>query len=100
MGCHKGDFQPGMEIEAKYTLFAEGARGNLTKQMKARFDLEADCQPQVYGLGVKELWDIDPEEARAGPGDPYAGLAAVRKRQLGRRVPVSSGERASGAWAS
>ncbi|GGD52614.1 FAD-binding protein [Erythrobacter arachoides] len=57
-GSHKHDYQPGMEIRAKYTLFAEGARGNLTKQMKARFDLEADCQPQVYGLGVKELWDI------------------------------------------
>ncbi len=59
-GSEKSDFQPGMEIEAKYTLFAEGARGNLTKQMKARYDLEADCEPQVYGLGIKELWDIDP----------------------------------------
>ncbi|OYX65160.1 MAG: electron transfer flavoprotein-ubiquinone oxidoreductase [Sphingomonadales bacterium 32-64-17] len=65
-GSHKGDFQPGMEIEAKYTLFAEGARGNLTKQMKARFDLEANCEPQVYGLGIKELWDIDP--AKHVPG--------------------------------
>ncbi len=61
-GSHKPDYQPGMEIHAKYTLFAEGARGNLTKQMKARFSLEADCQPQVYGLGIKELWDIDPEK--------------------------------------
>lgn len=60
-GSHKPDYQPGMEIHAKYTLFAEGARGNLTKQMKAKYDLEADCQPQVYGLGIKELWDIDPE---------------------------------------
>jgi len=59
-GSPKPDFQPGMEIHAKYTLFAEGARGNLTKQMKARFDLERDCCPQVYGLGIKELWDIDP----------------------------------------
>ncbi len=65
-GSHKHDFQPGMEIHAKYTLFAEGARGHLTKQMKARFDLEADCQPQVYGLGIKELWDIDP--AKHVPG--------------------------------
>ena len=65
-GSHKPDFQPGMEIEAKYTFFAEGVRGNLTKQMKARFDLEADCQPQVYGLGIKELWDIDP--AKHVPG--------------------------------
>ena len=61
-GSHKPDYQPGMEINAKYTLFAEGARGNLSKRMKAKFDLEADCQPQTYGLGVKELWDIDPEK--------------------------------------
>ncbi|WP_226700671.1 electron transfer flavoprotein-ubiquinone oxidoreductase [Qipengyuania gaetbuli] len=60
-GSQKADYQPGMEIHAKYTLFAEGARGNLTKQMKAKYDLEANCQPQVYGIGIKELWDIDPE---------------------------------------
>ncbi len=65
-GSHKPDYQPGMEIHAKYTLFAEGARGNLTKQMKAKFDLEADCEPQVYGLGVKELWDIDPAKHEPG----------------------------------
>ncbi len=60
-GSHKGDYQPGLELHAKYTLFAEGARGHLTKQLKAQFDLERDCQPQVYGLGMKELWDIKPE---------------------------------------
>ncbi|MEP2235038.1 MAG: electron transfer flavoprotein-ubiquinone oxidoreductase [Alteripontixanthobacter sp.] len=65
-GERKPDYQPGMEILAKYTLFAEGVRGNLTKKMKARFDLEADCQPQVYGLGIKELWDIEP--AKHVPG--------------------------------
>jgi electron-transferring-flavoprotein dehydrogenase len=65
-GSRKPDYQPGMEILAKYTLFAEGVRGNLTKKMKARFDLEADCQPQIYGLGVKELWDVDP--AKHVPG--------------------------------
>ena len=61
-GSHKGDYQPGMELTAKYTLFCEGARGHLTKQLKARYELERDCQPQVYGLGIKELWDIDPEK--------------------------------------
>ena len=61
-GGHKPDYQPGMELHAKYTLFAEGARGHLTKQLKHKFDLEADCQPQVYGLGMKELWDIDPDK--------------------------------------
>jgi electron-transferring-flavoprotein dehydrogenase len=61
-GEHKPDYQPGMELLAKYTVFAEGARGHLTKRLKAKFDLERDCQPQVYGIGIKELWDIDPEK--------------------------------------
>ncbi|QIQ85943.1 electron transfer flavoprotein-ubiquinone oxidoreductase [Erythrobacter sp.] len=65
-GEKKPDYEPGMEIHAKYTLFAEGARGSLTKRMKAKYDLEANCQPQVYGLGIKELWDIDP--AKHVPG--------------------------------
>ena len=65
-GTHKPDYQPGMELHAKYTFFAEGARGHLTKELKRLFDLEADCQPQVYGLGMKELWDIDP--AKHVPG--------------------------------
>jgi electron-transferring-flavoprotein dehydrogenase len=65
-GSHKADYQPGMELLAKYTLFAEGARGHLTKQLKAKFDLEANCQPQVYGIGIKELWDIDPDKHVAG----------------------------------
>ena len=65
-GSHKGDYTPGMEIHAKYTLFAEGARGNLTKRMKAKYDLEANCEPQVYGLGIKELWDIDPKKHKPG----------------------------------
>ena len=65
-GSHKGEYQPGMELHAKYTFFAEGARGHLTKTLKAKFDLEANCEPQVYGIGIKELWDIDP--AKHVPG--------------------------------
>ncbi len=61
-GSHKADYTPGIELHGKYTLFAEGARGHLTKRLKARFALDADCQPQTYGLGVKELWDIAPEK--------------------------------------
>ena len=61
-GNPKGDFQPGMNLLAKYTVFCEGARGHLTKRLKAKYDLEANCQPQVYGLGMKELWDIDPDK--------------------------------------
>ncbi len=65
-GEYKPDHQPGMELHARYTFFAEGARGSLTKEVKRQFDLERDCQPQVYGLGIKELWDIDPKKHVAG----------------------------------
>ncbi|MFT4026132.1 MAG: electron transfer flavoprotein-ubiquinone oxidoreductase [Novosphingobium sp.] len=61
-GEHKGDYQPGMNLLGKYTVFCEGARGHLTKRLKAKYNLEADCEPQIYGLGIKELWDIDPEK--------------------------------------
>ena len=61
-----GDFQLGMELHAKYTIFAEGARGHLGKQVIARFKLDADSDPQAYGIGVKEVWEIDP--ARHQPG--------------------------------
>ena len=65
-GSHKPDYEPGVELTAKYTFFAEGVRGGLTKGLKAKYDLEADCQPQVYGLGLKELWDIDPDKHEPG----------------------------------
>jgi electron-transferring-flavoprotein dehydrogenase len=65
-GSHKPDYQPGMELHAKYTLFAEGARGHLTKRMKAHFDLDAESEPQVYGLGIKELWDVPAEKHEPG----------------------------------
>jgi electron-transferring-flavoprotein dehydrogenase len=62
---HAG-FQLGMELHARYTVFAEGARGHLGKQVIARYRLDAGRDPQSYALGIKELWDIDP--ARAKPG--------------------------------
>jgi electron-transferring-flavoprotein dehydrogenase len=65
-GEHKADYQPGLELHAKYTFFAEGARGHLTKILKRQFALDADCEPQVYGLGMKELWDIDPAKHKPG----------------------------------
>ncbi|MET0249742.1 MAG: electron transfer flavoprotein-ubiquinone oxidoreductase [Sphingobium sp.] len=65
-GNRKGDYQPGLELHAKYTFFAEGARGHLTKIMKRQFALDAECEPQVYGLGMKELWDIDPAKHKPG----------------------------------
>src|SRR5688572_27032397 len=65
-GTHRGDYQPGMELHGRYTFFAEGARGHLTKELKRIFSLDSESQPQVYGIGLKELWDIDPEKHEAG----------------------------------
>jgi electron-transferring-flavoprotein dehydrogenase len=65
-GTHKPDYQPGLELHAKYTFFAEGARGHLSKQVQRIFELCKDAQPQVYGIGIKELWDIDPAKHKAG----------------------------------
>ena len=60
------NFQLGMELHAKYTVFAEGARGHLGRQLIARFKLDADSDPQTYGIGVKELWEIDPQRHEPG----------------------------------
>jgi electron-transferring-flavoprotein dehydrogenase len=65
-GTHKPDYQPGLELHAKYTFFAEGARGHLTKRIIRDFGLRDEVGPQIYGLGIKELWDIDP--AKHVPG--------------------------------
>jgi electron-transferring-flavoprotein dehydrogenase len=59
-------FQLGMELHAKYTVFAEGARGHLGKQLIARFQLDAGRDPQTYGIGIKELWEIDPKRHQPG----------------------------------
>lgn len=61
-----GNFQLGMELHAKYTLFCEGARGNLGRQLNDKFNLRANADPQVYGLGIKELWEIDPSKHKPG----------------------------------
>ena len=60
------DFQLGMELHGKYTLFAEGSRGHLGRQLMAKYDLNKGKDPQSYGIGIKELWEIDP--ARHQPG--------------------------------
>jgi electron-transferring-flavoprotein dehydrogenase len=60
------NFQLGMELHAKYTIFAEGARGHLGKQLIAKFALDAGKDPQSYGIGIKELWEIDPKRHQPG----------------------------------
>ena len=59
-GEHGGNYQPGMELRATYTLFAEGCRGSLSKRLMERFDLRDGRDPQTYALGIKELWEIPP----------------------------------------
>ena len=59
-GQHKDGFTRGMELRGKYVLFGEGARGSLAKQLIARFDLQQGREPQKFGIGLKELWQIDP----------------------------------------
>jgi electron-transferring-flavoprotein dehydrogenase len=71
MGRHKDgsegpNFQPGMELHGRLTLLAEGCRGSLSRQIMARFNLRHGVQPQTYGLGVKELWEVEPAKSRPG----------------------------------
>jgi electron-transferring-flavoprotein dehydrogenase len=61
-GEQKSTFQPGYELHAKYTMFAEGCRGHLGKQLMEKFNLRADADTQHYGIGFKEVWDIDPDK--------------------------------------
>lgn len=65
-GEPKDSFTPGMELRAKYTIFAEGCRGHLGKQLYSQFKLDADSDAQHYGIGIKELWDIDPAKHQQG----------------------------------
>lgn len=65
-GTHKDSYMPGMELHAKYTLFAEGCRGHLGKQLIEKFKLDEGKDPQHYGLGIKEIWDIPAEQHEEG----------------------------------
>ena len=82
-GKPKASFERGMEFHARVTLFAEGCHGSLTKQVVKKFDLRRDSQPQTYGLGLKEVWEVKSENFRKGevvhslgyplPADTYGG---------------------------
>lgn len=65
-GEPKAQFQPGMELRAKQVMFAEGCRGSLTEILFKKYNLRADVDPQTYGLGIKEIWEIPPELHEAG----------------------------------
>lgn len=76
-GGHKDSFEPGFEFHAKYTVFAEGCRGHLGKELIARFKLDKDSDPQHYGLGLKEIWEIDPAKHKEGLVVHTAGYPMV-----------------------
>ena len=65
-GERKGTFTPGYELRARYTLFAEGCHGSLTKGLFERHNMRTGADPQTYALGIKELWEIDPEKHHPG----------------------------------
>jgi len=65
-GSHKPEYQPGMELHAKYTLLAEGCRGSLSQELMARFNLRDGVDPQMYGIGLKELWQVAPDKHAKG----------------------------------
>ncbi|OHU88034.1 MULTISPECIES: electron transfer flavoprotein-ubiquinone oxidoreductase [Pseudoalteromonas] len=65
-GQPKDSYMPGMELRAKYTVFAEGCRGHLGKQLIKQFELDKDATPQHYGIGFKEIWQIDPSKHKEG----------------------------------
>ncbi len=82
-GAQGPNYQPGMELHAKYTFFSEGCRGHLGKQLMERFTLRQETEPQTYGIGIKELWEVQPEKHQQGlvvhtagwplEGDTYGG---------------------------
>ena len=65
-GEHGANWQPGVELHGKYTVFAEGCRGSLGKELRRRFALDAGADPQTYGIGLKELWEVEPARHRTG----------------------------------
>ncbi|MEO8486077.1 MAG: electron transfer flavoprotein-ubiquinone oxidoreductase [Betaproteobacteria bacterium] len=65
-GTHKPDYAPGMELRARYTLFAEGCRGSLSQTLMTRYNLRDGVDPQKYGIGLKELWQVDRSRHRKG----------------------------------
>lgn len=65
-GSHKDSYMQGMELHAKYTFFAEGVRGSLSKQVIEKYNLRDGRQPQTYGIGIKELWEVSPDNHKEG----------------------------------
>ncbi|WP_199171727.1 electron transfer flavoprotein-ubiquinone oxidoreductase [Pollutimonas nitritireducens] len=65
-GSRTPHYQPGMELHARYTVFAEGSRGQLGRELISRYKLDAGRDPQSYGIGIKEMWEVDPSQSQPG----------------------------------
>ena len=76
----KSNFEPGYDVKAKVVVLAEGARGSLTKQLIQKFDLMKDRNPQTYGVGVKELWEIP--SGRIQPGEVIYTIDVYKRQGL------------------
>lgn len=82
-GQQKSSYMQGMELRAKYTLFSEGCRGHLGKQLIAKYQLDRDSEPQHYGLGIKELWKVPDEQHQPGLVVHSAGWPLSESKTLG-----------------
>ena len=82
-GEHKDSYMQGMELRAKYTLFSEGCRGHLGKQLIAEYQLDKDKDPQHYGIGIKELWRVPDEQHKPGLVVHSAGWPLDESKSLG-----------------
>ena len=82
-GEHKGSYMQGMELRAKYTLFSEGCRGHLGKELIAKYQLDAGKDPQHYGIGIKELWKVPAEQHQPGLVVHSAGWPLDESKSLG-----------------
>ncbi len=81
-------YAPGMELRGRQTVFAEGCHGSLTKKLIVKYDLRKDSSPQTYAIGIKEIWEVAPEQHHEGLHRPYGRLAAGRE-DLWRQLHVS-----------
>lgn len=90
-GSQKDSYMPGMELHAKYTVFSEGCRGHLGKQLIKKFNLDEGCDPQHYGIGFKEIWEIDPEKHQAGLVIHTTGWPATKGTASGSYLYHSEG---------
>ena len=82
-GEQKASFEPGFEFHAKYTIFAEGCRGHLGKEIIRKFDLDKDSDPQHYGIGLKEVWEVPSEQHEEGLVEHTAGYPMIGSSYAG-----------------